>query len=172
VKLANSVRRARPSDAAALAELVNRAYEVEQFFVDGARTTADEIAALARDGMFLVLDHDGGSLAGAVHVDASASGAYIRMLSVLPEHQGNGLGKRLVGIAEALGEAAGARSVGLQIVNLREDLGRWYRSLGYREVGTAPYTHRPVKQPCHFIEMRKLLSPVVIEHTGASATAA
>ena len=48
----------------------------------------------------------------------------------------------------------------LQIVNLREELGRWYRSLGYREVGTQPYEHRPVKQPCHFVEMRKSLRPV------------
>ena len=33
-------------------------------------------------------------------------------------------------------------------------------SLGYHEVGTAPYEHRRVKQPCHFVEMRKSLRPV------------
>jgi hypothetical protein len=53
-------------------------------------------------------------------------------------------------------EAMGATSVGLRS-NLREELGRWYRSLGYREVGTAPYAHRAVNQPCHFVEMRKSL---------------
>jgi hypothetical protein len=57
-------------------------------------------------------------------------------------------------------EAAGCLEVNLRIINLREELGRWYRSLGYCEVGTAPYDHRSVKQPCHFVEMRKTLRPV------------
>ena len=55
-------------------------------------------------------------------------------------------------------EAMGATWVGLKIINLREELGRWYKSLGYHEVGTAPYTHRTVKQPCHFVEMRRSLA--------------
>jgi hypothetical protein len=56
----------------------------------------------------------------------------------------------------------------LRVVNLREGLVRWYRSLGYVEHGTTPYEHRPVKQACHFVEMRKILRPV----TGLSAVAA
>ena len=38
---AASCRRAGREDAAALAELVNRAYSIEEFFVDGDRTDAD-----------------------------------------------------------------------------------------------------------------------------------
>jgi len=161
--LAISVRRARSTDAPALARLVNRAYEVEQFFVDGDRTTADEIATLveSQKGAFVVLeDIDRGSLAAAVYVDASwhpDKGGYIGMLSVDPELQGRGRGTRLVRIAEAMCEAMGAAWVGLKIINLREELGRWYKALGYREVGTAPYAHRAVKQPCHFVEMRREL---------------
>ena len=155
--LAISVRRARPDDAAALAELVNRAYEVERSFVDGARTNAEEIEKLIRKGTFLVLER-GTVLGAAVYVDTSTDGGYIGMLSVEPSLQGMGLGTRLVRIAEAMCEAWGCQTVNLQIINLREELGRWYRSLGYREVGTAPYERRPVKQPCHFIEMRKWLA--------------
>jgi ribosomal protein S18 acetylase RimI-like enzyme len=159
--LAISVRRALPTDAPALARLVNRAYAVEHFFVEGDRTTADEIAKLVEspNGAFLVLEAKG-SLAAAVYVDASRDpdkGGYIGMLSVDPDHQGRGLGTRLVRIAEAMCEAMGAAWVGLKIINLREELGRWYKALGYTEVGTAPYTHRPVKQPCHFVEMRRSL---------------
>ncbi|MBS1124007.1 MAG: acetyltransferase, family [Deltaproteobacteria bacterium] len=157
--LAISVRRAQPADAPALAELVNRAYAVEGFFVDGERTNADEIARLVSSGAFLVLEqHEAaGPLAAAVYVEPHGDGGYIGMLSVDPGFQGMGLGTRLVRIAEAMCEAMGAKSVRLRIVNLREELGRWYRSLGYREVGTAPYDHRPVKQPCHFVEMHKPL---------------
>ena len=83
---------------------------------------------------------------------------YFGMLSVLPELQRMGLGRRLVSVAEAMCQAEGCTEVNLKIINLREELARWYRSLGYREVGTAPYGHRPVKQPCHFVEMRKQLA--------------
>jgi ribosomal protein S18 acetylase RimI-like enzyme len=173
--LAISVRRARPDDAAALAALVNRAYAVEGFFVDGDRTTTDEIAQLigSRQGAFLVLERASAepapAIAAAVYVEARADGGYIGMLSVEPSLQGLGLGTRLVRIAEAMCEAMGASSVRLRIINLREELGRWYRSLGYHEVGTAPYEHRPVKQPCHFVEMRKWLAAA---STGDSAAVA
>ena len=154
-----SVRRAQPADAAALAELVNRAYAVEGFFVDGQRTSADEIARMLRTGTFLVLERgDPPALAAAVYVEARAEGGYFGMLSVAPELQGLGLGTRLVRIAEAMCEAMGAPTVRLRIVNLRDELGRWYRSLGYEEIGTAPYDHRPVKQPCHFVEMERAIS--------------
>ncbi len=184
-QLAISVRRAQPTDAPALAALVNRAYAVEGFFVDGERTTPAEIERLvsARPGAFLVLEHNqhadaaslstsvtsvtsvtsttsttAATLAAAVYVEPRCEGGYIGMLSVDPGFQGMGLGTRLVRIAEAMCEAMGATSVRLRIVNLREELGRWYRSLGYHEVGTAPYDERPVKQPCHFVEMHKPLA--------------
>jgi ribosomal protein S18 acetylase RimI-like enzyme len=162
-QLAISVRRARPADAHALADLVNRAYEVEGFFVDGARTNADEIQRMMSrgdDGEFIVLEDSRARLVAAVYVEARPGqvGGYFGMLSVDPECQGMGLGTRLVRIAEAMCEAMGQTSVRLKIVNLREELGRWYRSLGYREVGTSPYTHRPVKQPCHFVEMQRFIA--------------
>ncbi|MCX5748339.1 MAG: hypothetical protein NT062_38290, partial [Proteobacteria bacterium] len=63
--IAISVRRAAASDAVAITTLVNQAYEVEQFFVDGPRTDTDEIAELIDSGVFLVLEHDDG-IAAAV----------------------------------------------------------------------------------------------------------
>lgn len=153
--LAISVRTARATDAPALASLVNRAYAIEQVFVEGDRTNAAEIERMLDRGTFVVLEHAGG-LAAAVYVEDG----YFGMLSVLPELQGHGLGTRLVRIAEAMCESAGCLEVTLKIINLREELGRWYRSLGYHEVGTSPYEHRAVKQPCHFVEMRKSLRPV------------
>lgn len=157
--LAISVRIAKPSDSVAIAALVNHAYTVEADFVEGERTNANEIAALMDDGMFVVLDADG-ALAASVYVQAKHERAYLGMLSVDPSFQGHGLGRRLVRVAEAIGEAMGAPSIELKIVNLREELARWYKSLGYHEVGTAPYDHRPVKRPCHFVEMRKSLASV------------
>jgi ribosomal protein S18 acetylase RimI-like enzyme len=166
VDIATSVRRAQPADIPALTELVNRAYAVEAWFLEGDRTSADEIAGLVRSGGFLVLESAGGIAAAVLfHAPGERPGvppahAYFGMLSVLPELQNLGLGRRLVQVAEALAEAAGATAVSLRVINLREELRRWYRGLGYCEVGTAPYTHRTPKRPCHFIEMAKPLNAV------------
>jgi GNAT superfamily N-acetyltransferase len=149
--LAASVRRACSSDLSKLVELVNRAYAIEAFFVSGDRTNAEELGGLLP--RFVVLEHASG-LAGAVYVEERG---YFGMLSVRPDLQGLGLGTRLVRVAEGLCEAAGATEMALRVINLRDELARWYRSLGYREVGTAPYTHRTVTRPCHFVEMRRPL---------------
>jgi hypothetical protein len=71
-----------------------------------------------------------------------------------------GLGLRLVRVAEAMAEATGATLMTLRIINLREELSRWYKGLGYREVGTTPFSHPQLKRPCHFIEMARPLAPV------------
>lgn len=151
-----SVRAAGHADVGELVTLINQAYELEKFFVDGPRTGADEVRALAARGHFLVLERVGGGLAGAVYVEVRGDRGYFGMLSVAPDLRGHGIGTRLVAVAEAMCTALGCRAIDLQIVNLREELGPWYRSLGYTETGTAPYLH-PAKRPCHFVKMSKPL---------------
>jgi ribosomal protein S18 acetylase RimI-like enzyme len=177
--IATAVRRAQVSDTAALTDLVNRAYEIESSFIEGQRTSAAEIEQLIRSGGFLVLEYASelpgepvpsgyaGGICAAIFVQGPGerpgvppSHAYFGMLSVLPGMQGMGLGRRLVQVAEAIAEANGATSMSIRVINLREELSRWYRSLGYREVGTTPYNHRAVKRACHFVEMAKPLLPV------------
>lgn len=177
--IAASARRATVADAAAIADLVNQAYRAEAFFVDGNRTSAAEICELLAEGEFLVIDGPRG-LAGSIFVDAygatataaaspsdvavtsdvgrsAVKHAKISMVSVDPEMQRVGIGRRLVAIAEALSSALGCDAVTLDVVSAREDLLRWYRGLGYREIGAAPYLHRPTKMPCHFVLFEKLL---------------
>ncbi|HEY4058982.1 MAG TPA: GNAT family N-acetyltransferase [Kofleriaceae bacterium] len=153
--LAISVRRAVIEDSSALAQLINDAYRVECFFVSGDRTNPDEIAKMiTAGGVFLVLE-EGDSLAAAIYLERKDTALYFGMLSVRTDLRQFGLGTRLVRLAEAMAEATGAREVTLKIVNLREELARWYKSLGYFTGGTSPYAHRPVLQPCHFVEMYK-----------------
>jgi ribosomal protein S18 acetylase RimI-like enzyme len=176
--IATAVRRARLSDTAALTQLVNRAYEVERFFLEDERTTADEIAGLIRSGGFLVLEYEGGICAAILFQgpgqrdDVPPTHAYFGMLSVVPELQGMGLGLRLVRVAEAMAEASGATGMSLRVVSLREELSRWYKSLGYREVGTTPFDHSGLKRPCHFIEMAKPLAPDSARYADSAVGAA
>src|SRR5262249_15002811 len=82
---------------------------------------------------------------------------YFGMLSVDPARQKEGLGRRLVEIAEQRCRDAGCRIMELHAVNLRPELLPYYRRLGYVESGTAPFTSERLKQPAHFIIMEKPL---------------
>ena len=151
-----SIRHAGETDADAVARIVNQAYEVERVFVRGDRTSPAD-----------VLEHMGSGVArrgrgrgdGWVHLtsksmmtaDRSACWRSIR------HDSGAGLGRRLVDAAERHIRDAGGRSIDIRVVNLRHDLLPWYRRLGYVDVGTAPYVHRPTIQPVHFVVMRKAL---------------
>jgi GNAT superfamily N-acetyltransferase len=156
--VATTVRPANRADVPALTKLINECYAVEAFFVDGDRTHEREIGGLIESGHFLVLDRGAGGLAGAVYVKTSGERGYFGMLSVAPDVRGLGIGRRLVAVAEAYCLAQGCTAMDLQIVNLREELGPWYRSQGYQESGTAPYDHRDLKRPAHFVKMSKALS--------------
>jgi ribosomal protein S18 acetylase RimI-like enzyme len=156
--VATTVRPANRADVPALTKLINECYAVESFFVDGERTHDREITGLLDGGHFLVLDRGGGGLAGAVYVKTTGERGYFGMLSVASDVRGLGIGRRLVAIAEAYCAAQGCTAMDLQIVNLREELGPWYRSQGYQESGTAPYDHRDLKRPAHFVKMSKALS--------------
>jgi GNAT superfamily N-acetyltransferase len=153
-----NITRAGFEHAEALSALVNRAYEVERFFVEGDRTSPDDVRAAMAAGTFLmVVGHDG-SLAGAVFVELVGDGrASFGMLAVAPSLQGQGLGRKLIHAAEAYAREGGATTMVIKVVNLREDLFPRYVRLGYVRVGEEPYVHRPILRPCHFITMEKAL---------------
>ena len=161
-----SIRTARPDDAAALASLINAAFVVEAFFKIGDRTSADEVAALMEaGGEFLVLDASEpgtgtgtGTLTGCVYLKSSGDRAYFGMLSIDPDKQRQGAGRRLVDAVESRARERGCRFMDLHLVDLREELTPYYRRLGYVECGTLPFSEpERASKPCFFIVMTKRL---------------
>ena len=156
------LRTATPADASSLAKLINEAFLVEAFFKIGDRTSAEEILRLMRHGEFIVLDeHDCsgaavGAMAGCVYLRCSGDRAYFGMLSIDPSRQRTGCGRRLIDAAEARARHRGCQFMDIHIVNLREDLPRYYRQLGYHQSGTLPFSHpERASRPCHFVVMTK-----------------
>ena len=149
------VRIAEAADLEAVTELINLAFKVERFFIASDRINLESVRELA--GQFILLcDADG--LAACVYVEIRAGRSYIGLLSVDPARQRSGAGSRLMQAAEDHSRAAGCRFADLRIVNIREELPGFYRRLGYRETGTAPFTAGIVtKLACHFVEMTKPL---------------
>jgi N-acetylglutamate synthase-like GNAT family acetyltransferase len=151
-------RLAGPADAGALERLINSAFLVERFFIEGDRINAETVQRLMGVGQFLIAQDDNG-VHGCVYVEPRGARAYLGLLSVDPARQRNGLGSRLVEEAENHARTAGMSYMDLRVVNLRKELPEFYRRLGYVVTGTSPVPADVMtKQLSHFINMSKGLT--------------
>jgi N-acetylglutamate synthase-like GNAT family acetyltransferase len=152
-----SLRHATLSDVDAIANLVNRAFRVERFFVEGDRISASEVRDRLATGRFILAERDN-DLIGSVYVELRGEQSYVGLLAVDPSQQRNGIGRRLMAAAEDCARANQCRSMDLRIVNLRDELPAFYRRLGYVETGVAPFPSAvTTKMACHFVTMAKTL---------------
>ena len=150
-----TIRRAEAGEAQAVMQIINAAFKpAESFFVDGDRVDLAQVRDFFGKGAFLVTE----DLGGCVYVELRGGRAYLGLLSVDPERQKGGIGKRLIAAAEDHARRHGCRFMDIRVVNLREELPPYYRALGYAESGTEPFPEEsPTKLPCHFICMTKVL---------------
>lgn len=152
-----SIRIANDRDAEPVACLVNKAFLVEQFFIERDRTNPETVRSLMKKGQFLVAEDDS-KLVGSIYMELRGERGYFGMLSIEPARQGTGIGRRLVNEVEKLFRDAGCKMSDLKIVNVRTELHVIYRRWGYVDTGTAVYDDpTPTKIPVHFITMSKPL---------------
>ena len=149
---------ASPEDIPDLLRVINAAYEVEKFFVEGDRTNEDTIRRMMSAGVFLTTRDESGRLAGCVYVELRGDRGYFGMLSVDPSMQGRGLGRQIVDAAEDYARANGCIAMDIRVVNLRTELPPFYRKLGYVETGQIePASDPRGLQPFCFVRMSKPL---------------
>ena len=159
MSLPGEIRIATPADAPALLALINRAFAVEKFFVDHERITAEQLDGYLASGTFFLLEDHGGPPAASLYFERRADRAYVGMLSVDPDRQGQGIGRQMMAFAEEHARALGCRAVDIRVVHLREELPPFYRSLGYVETSRSEPVDDPgASKPYHFILMEKRLS--------------
>ena len=134
-------RIATAADTDRLVQLINAAFRVEDFFIHGDRTHADEIAGMiATPGtVFLVVDNGHDELLGAVRVVVDGAHAHFGMLATHPLQQGRGVGRLLLGAVERYAAEQRCTEVGLEIVNLRTELQPYYERAGYVVCGREPF---------------------------------
>ena len=151
------IRRAALTHAPEITALVNLAFRVERFFVEGNRIDVQRVRGLIEKGAFLLAE-DVGGLAGCVYVELRGERGYFGLLAVEPSRQRRGLGRRLAQEAEEYARAAGCLVMDIMTVNLRTELPPIYHKMGYVETGTAPFPSEVrSKLPCHFVVMSKPL---------------
>ncbi|WP_413726172.1 GNAT family N-acetyltransferase [Sodalis sp. RH16] len=138
---------AEVKDLDKVAELVNQAYRgisapdwtTEVGLIEGPRTNRHSLEEMIENGASIILVARGnasGKLAGCVALTPMDSGEwYLSMLAVSPQVQSSGLGRSLMMGAEKFARDAGAHSLKISVINVREKLIEWYERRGFAKTG-------------------------------------
>jgi len=156
-----AVRVATSDDIPELVRIINAAFRVEDFFVNGDRTNRVDIAKRMSDPAvrFLVVDSpDSAGLAAGAQVDVHGERGHFAMLAVDPELQGRGLSRVLMNAIEEYCREAGCEDLEIEVVNLREELPAFYVAMGFVSVDTAPFPDMSkLSREAHMVRMTKRL---------------
>ena len=165
-------RSATQDDVAGLQPFVHAAYRGdsarrgwthEADLLDGQRIDGLALSAMidAPDHVILIAEQQG-ELVGCVQVNGKGNGlAYLGMLSVDPERQGGGIGRRLITAAEAEARSTfKATRMEMTVIVQRTELIAWYARCGYQPTGeTRPF---PATDPRFGLPRRDDLAFVVL----------
>ena len=133
-----SFRRAGPSDAPAVAALVDAAYRpyVERIGITPGPMT-DDYQQVIRDYRVTVAEQ-GAAIAGVIVLSITEEGFLIDNVAVHPTHRGRGLGRALLDLAEAEARRAGFGSVYLYTHEKMTENLALYSAIGYAEYDRRP----------------------------------
>lgn len=92
---------------------------------------------------------------------------YLSSLYVLPEHQGRGIGARLLQAAEAFAESLDAREVWLGVMTQNTAALDWYRRIGFRFVREEPFSMGQTTVS-HLIGYRAITPATTTAHSDCS----
>lgn len=171
-------------DAEKLHRLVNSAYRgdsskkgwtTEADLLGGQRVDVEGLREMLVDPNKSVLvfeDKISGQIAACVALDVSPeatdgdeSACYLGMLTVDPERQTLGLGKKMMAYAESQTRSKGRSVIVISVIQLRTELIAWYERQGFQDTGKLkpfPYGDRrfgePKREDLHFRVFRKALS--------------
>ncbi|TAD85945.1 MAG: GNAT family N-acetyltransferase [Bacteroidetes bacterium] len=163
--------KAEPADIEALVALINSCYRGKKS-TEGWTTEANiiagdmriDVAALTEEFSnptvtFLKFCGADGNILGTVYLETQPNCVYLGMLSVSPDLQNQGIGRRLMMAAEAHAIEQGRHTIEMNVINLRHELIEWYKKLGYNFTGVQrPFPENAFGSPVvnlHFEVMEK-----------------
>lgn len=170
-----SLQPATPADYPDIIALTNRAFRdtsaegswnVEDM-IEGERVNdsllRDDVAAPGAN--LLIWRGADGEHLGHVRLDAAPDGVwFLGLLTVRPDRQASGLGRKLLAAAEDWARERGAREMRMTVVHQRETLIAWYVRRDYELTGeTKPFPYgdtrfgRPTRPDLFFDVLEKAL---------------
>jgi L-amino acid N-acyltransferase YncA len=155
-------RLALEADLKSITDLINRAFANGNTYLLKERITLEQVSAYLQKGHFLLVEEES-QIVGLRYVEFLGNErAYIGLLSVEPDKQRLGLGRRLHEASEQFCRENGCKVIEGIVINLNKKVLERNRRLGYEVVGTASSENFPeyadqVNGPWHFIKIEKLL---------------
>jgi ribosomal protein S18 acetylase RimI-like enzyme len=133
------------ADVPTLNQLVNSAYRgegakegwtTEADLIDGTRIDESILKGLIERPDTTVLTYrENGNLLACVELRKEEEKLYLGMLSVRPNLQGKGVGKKLLNAAEEYAHNNQCRTIYMSVISVRKELIEWYERHGYKLTG-------------------------------------
>ena len=168
--------KATAADIPSIVELMNAAYRVrgggwtsEADYIVGDRTTVaqllNQISAREHVSLMVWRRPSFGGLFGCVWLEPEDGGVwYLGSLTVDPQEQNTGLGRKLLTASEEWVRDRGGQAIRMTVVNVRDTLIAWYERRGYNlteEREPVPYHDGrfgiPKRPDLEFVVLRKRL---------------
>jgi ribosomal protein S18 acetylase RimI-like enzyme len=169
-----SITKVTSQDIPTLVSLINSAYRGERS-KKGWTTEADLLKGELRtdisfltelltnsNATMLKYTMDDGIIAGCVFLEKMERGLYLGMLTVSPEKQAFGIGKKLLVAADNYARENNCQRIFMNVISIRLELVAWYERHGYHKSGERkplPADNRfgTPTQPLEFEIMEKVL---------------
>jgi GNAT superfamily N-acetyltransferase len=130
------IRRAKPADRATVEDIVHGAYAVYiERIGKPPGPMLDDYAALIAGGAVHVLQLEGEAIAGIIVLLPKPDHLLLDNIAVRPEHQGQGLGRRLIAFAEDEARRLGFAEIRLYTHQIMAENISLYLRLGFVESG-------------------------------------
>ncbi len=143
--MSGQIFKATLSDASALNKLVNSAYRgnsskqgwtTEADLLDGTRIDEAALLDLIQEPDTTILTYkELDILLGCVELRTDGGKLYLGMLSVQPDTQSKGIGKKLLAEAEIYAREHGCKKIYMTVISVRLELIDWYVRHGYKLTG-------------------------------------
>jgi ribosomal protein S18 acetylase RimI-like enzyme len=93
------------------------------------------------NAIILKATNESDTICGCVYLEKKMNNLYLGMLSVLPELQASGIGKKLLTAADDYGKKMNCHSIEMTVISERKELIDWYKRHGYNDSGKRkPFT--------------------------------
>jgi ribosomal protein S18 acetylase RimI-like enzyme len=164
------MRPATSKDISALNKLINSAYRgesskkgwtTEANILGGIRTSEESLReTIDTKGTTILIDYIDQELVACIQLVEKGEVLYVGMLTVKPDLQNAGLGKKLLKAAEEFAISKRISKLEMTVISDRTELISWYERHGYAKTGeTRPF---PMGDP-KFGEPKKFLEFLVLE---------
>jgi ribosomal protein S18 acetylase RimI-like enzyme len=168
------ITKATSEDVSSLNLLINSAYRgesskkgwtTEANLLEGKRTTEAELIEIIQDKKNTILKYsENNQILGCVLLKRKKDELYLGMLTVSPELQNSGIGKKLMQQAEVFAAELSLSKIVMTVISVREELISWYKRNGYVDTGARePFPVSDVfsqtsNEPLEFMVLEKRIS--------------